>query len=271
MPYERLLRVNENLIQSFQSGKFIKKDDAEAFVPKEEYAVLHFVRRGNYTVLYDFPVKGDFKRVSPQSIIEGPLEQAPQISERNSFERITDTETRVIPVHKIPDRFTPVELLEYGTALDTQRRWYIDHMFGAQSLSKLPLEELSLIGEQALRNLRERATPRLIEIPTPTIPGTETKLSTYVANVGKTSLELTIGMGNFYRFYPTAYLKVFGEVETTSRWIKELGLDRLNQVFKTKFDQEMGLENSLRKGLAAHPIDASKGFPNIDGDEGIIL
>ena len=223
-----------------------------------------FVRNAQYTVLSDFPVKGDFKRVSPHSIIEGPVGSVPQISERNTFDRITDVETRVILVDKILSSFTPIELREYGPIMNVERRRYIDFMYGSEAVeeNRLPLTELTKLGEDVLQRLQKIA-------PTPVVG--ESTFASHTVRDDQCVLELTVGMGKTYRHYPTVYLKAFGPAEVTSHYLKQLGLERLNDLFKTKDAQEVGIENSLRRGLAYDLSFEGINLDKIENQENIIL
>lgn len=244
MDYQRLLKVDLDATRGINGQRYVRPEDISKLTSGEELALVYFERSSRHTVLSDFPVKGDCKWVSPCSIIEGPL------SEKPPFEKTTQNNgimkeivSRLYPASQISSSFTPVELREYGTIMNGERRRYVNFMYGSEAIEaiRLPLAGLTGLGEDVLKRLQAIALPQVVG---------ELLLVSHTARDSQCVLELTVGMDKRYRHYPTVYLRAFGPANATSHYIKQLGLERLNDIFKTKDAQEVGIENSLRRGLA---------------------
>ena len=256
MAYKLVIPCSD-FIKSINRRNYILSEDIASLSQQEAQAVLYFSRQSRYTPIVDFPVKGGWKKVSQHSIIEGPMEQGPDTPPPvDTYEQSKEVNIiRLVPVSKLPPKLNPIEFLEYGTALDVERQKYINFMY-ASGLGPLTLdafrfstERLAEIAEEAVKRLKTKFSVTAEE-------GESFKM--YRAMDGESVLELAVGLGNTYHYYPNVNLRAFGPAETTSCYIAKLGLDRLEEVFTTKDAQEVGLENSLRRGFMLEKKEYTK-------------
>lgn len=248
MAYQLVIPCGD-FIKSIDRRSYILPKDIAVLSQQEAQAVLFFTRQSRYTPIMDFPVKGGWRKVSPHSIIEGPMEQGPDTPPpADTYEQSKEVNIiRLVPVSRLPLKLTPIEFSEYGTALDLERQKYINFMYasGIEPINALRFstERLTEIGEEAVKCLKTQFSVTAEE----RYEGTDIKM--YRAKNGESILELTVGIGKTYRYYPNVNLHAFGPADATSQYIAQLGLNRLKEVFTTKDAQEVGLENSLRKGF----------------------
>jgi len=244
MAYQRVIPCGD-VLREVNGAKYISSEAAADLLKREEQAIIHFNRQSRYTPLMDFPVKGGWRRVSQHSIIEGPMELEPEPTSEDSYERSRENIIKVVLVSRLPLKLTPIEFLEYGTAMDVERQKYINFMY-ASGIGGSPQE--LLFASKRLDKICEDVVIRIQKM-FPPVSEEGTPLRLYRATDGESILELTVGIGNTYRYYHNVNLRAFGPAETTSRYIAKLGLDRLEEVFTTKDAREVGLENSLRRGF----------------------
>lgn len=286
MPYQKVFRLDDTVEDEYDNI-FIPEEELERLSQEGiEHYLVYFTRHNRYTLLTDFPKKGEYEKVFTGSSITGPLEEDPGEDDDEETEYpARETVVRAIPVEEMPgdDKFEKVEYLKYGLRREHE---YISAL-RATYLSDINRELIKAIGREALQALghygikveqyekdeeggenggdEKAAGPFWAVYSEPFEPAQA--LITFEYSEPTNSAGKSTGKSP----YPRLELKAFGPEGSSAVVLKKLGLDRLHRAFSSLESRKLGVEELLRKGLQYNLRQEEVELGEVREEERVIL
>ncbi len=257
MTYQRVY-VLDDLLEDDKGRTFLSKEVMKKLSQRgQEYNLVYFTRRNGYTVIDDFPVKGEELELLTRSTLEGPLEEEPEEDDQDLYSPAVEAFFRCIPADEMPDEFVPIEYREYSIRSDEDFQRHLQRFY----LNSINRELIKKVGREALQTLEYR---RL------TVHREEREPQWYVYSEFFDETVLSFEYSETGP-YPLAELKMFGAKDTTLPVLKKLGLSRLLSAFTCSASKRLGVHDSLQQGFSYDlPLDEVN-IERMDEEERIIL
>ncbi len=262
--YQKVFRLDYTVEDEYDT-LFIPEEELERLSQEtREHYLVYFTRHNRYTLLTDFPRKGEYEKVFTGSSITGPLEEDPGEDDEEETEYPTiETVVRAIPVEEMPndDQFEKVEYLKYGLRREQE---YISAL-RATYLSDINRELIKAIGREALQALghygikvekyeadeddREHGGDEEAAGPFWAVYSEPFELAQALITLEYSEPTNSAGKSTGKSPYPRLELKAFGPEGSTATILKKLGLDKLYRAFSSPESRKLGVKELLRKGF----------------------
>lgn len=225
------LEENQVLVEEQELKNVLRKG--------EEYSLLYFLR----TKQYRFMEPGIINRQLQSSHIEGPLEEAPEVSGSTHYcDKMHEVLQRIVPQRKMPLSFQRVELRKYCFSREL-RHPITDRYLTDTEMDVPKFQELA---GRALASFEHNAD---IKVKWENDPSRG-----YVGLLEGTLVLLNQEGTTEYRPYQANLeLITFGGEGSSQPIIQKLGLEKLNEVVTVPQLRERAFSfDSIQRGLAYH-------------------